>query len=395
MNDYWKSLLKQDLTKKKDDSLYRRLRIIGKSTGRTITLENKSLINFASNDYLGLLNNETVINSGIQAAQQWGAGSGASRLITGTSAYAHNIEQDFAAWIGKESALLYNSGYHANIGVLSALAGRDTIIYTDKLNHASIYDGIQLSRARMIRYNHNDMAHLAQLLKKHRDAPSKIIVADSVFSMEGDKADIKTIADLARTYGALTVIDEAHSFGIYGKNGAGLVAECDMMDHIDIVIGTFGKGFGSFGAIVLTSNLIREYLINNSRSFIFTTALPPFVLGAIAGAKSIIIKEQRGKTLYNRATKIINALSQAGINVHTADSQIIPVITGNNGDALSLMEYLKKEGYFSPAIRPPAVPADTARIRLSLSYAHTEEDINGLIHLLLKWHKKQYRQRKT
>ncbi len=389
MNKYWEETIQKDLKGKKKNSLYRSLKPIEKTAGRQIILHGKTLINFSSNDYLGLTQDKRITEAGHKFALEFGNGSGASRLVTGTYKPYLDIEQALAGWAGKPSGLVFNSGYHANIGLLSALASRDTVVFTDRLNHASIYDGLILSRAVMARYAHNDMEDLKNQLLKYKDHKKKILITDSVFSMDGDRARLEEIAALCRENNVLSIVDEAHSFGLFGKNGNGLVNELGISDEIDIIMGTLGKSFGIFGAFALSSKNMIYHLINNCRPFIFTTALPPFVFGCIEEGLRIIQTESRGIKVLCLADKLRRLLNDEGINTLDSQSQIIPVVTGENDRALSLMEHLNRCGFHAGAIRPPTVPEHTSRVRLSVSFFHTEDDINGIYEAVKTWFKKE------
>lgn len=385
MNKAWEDFIDQDLEERKKTNSFRSLRSIRATCGREIDLDGRKLINFASNDYLGLANDERVIEAGYSYAKRWGAGSGASRLISGTTDPVIETERRLAEWTLAGKALLFNSGYQANVGVITALADKNTVIFNDKLNHASIYDGIAMSNAKMVRYKHADAVSLEEVLEKHKDAPRKIIVTDTVFSMEGDIAPLKEIVELARKYGAMVIADEAHAFGVFGRYGRGLCITLGVQKEIDIGIGTLGKGFGVFGAFVLASGKVIDFLVNNSRSFIFTTALPPFVVGAVTEALEIIKSEPRGEFVLKKAEALRKRLMDAGVNIGRSESQIIPVITRSSEKAIHLMNHLHDNGFFCPAIRPPTVPPNSARVRLSVCYHHSEEDIERIASCIKKW----------
>ncbi len=390
INITWENILNQSISKKRSRNLYRCLNTLEKNTGREIQINKKKYINFASNDYLGLSCDKRIIESGYKFSKEWGVGSGASRLVSGTLEPFTRVEKEFVSWINKEwihkkRALFMNSGYNANIGILSALANRDTVIFCDRLNHASIYDGAILSRAKLVRFPHRDMAKLEKKLKEYNDWKQKIIIVDSLFSMEGDISKLKEITNLAKKYDALTIVDEAHSIGVFGNKGRGLCAEKNLLKDIDIIIGTLGKAFGVFGAFILSDNLLIEYLINTCRPFIFTTALPPFILGSVIKALEIIKTEDRGKTVLAKAAGFRKRLKERDINFGASESQIIPVIVGENEKAMDLMNYLMDNGIFAPAIRPPTIPPNMSRVRLSISFYHTPDDLDYLADLITGW----------
>lgn len=386
MNEYWISLLTKKIEKKKRDDAYRSFYVIKDVDGKYVTINDKKLINFASNNYLGLANDERVINNGYRYAKEFGAGSGASRLITGTTKIFIELEEKISKWVNKEKSLLFNSGYTANIGLLSAIADRDTIIFCDRLNHASIYDGIIQSQAKIERYHHNDIDHLETLLEKYKNNEKKIVITDTVFSMDGDIAKLKEIVKLKERYNFLFIVDEAHSLGIFGEKGSGIVNELNLVNEVDIIMGTLGKSVGVFGAFVAGDTILIDYLINYCRQFIFTTAFSPFVVGAIDEAINIIQKEDRGKIVLEKSKRLIKMFNNENIDTKDSSTQIVPVIVCKNEYSLDLMSYLCNNGFFIPAIRPPTVPLNTARIRVSLSYYHTEEELNKLFELIRDWY---------
>jgi 8-amino-7-oxononanoate synthase len=378
MKEIWDRFIQADLTRKREADQFRELKILSANSGRQMSLEGKTYLNFASNNYLGLANDPRITEAGIRAAREWGAGSGAARLITGSTSLFSHLEEELAAWTGKERALVFNSGYTANLGLLSGLADRDTCVFCDRLNHASIYDAIALSRAQLIRYPHCDTEKLGTLLAEHGDR-KKIIITDTVFSMDGDRAPLRRFSELAEATGSLLVADEAHSIGVFGDQGQGLTGELGLAGEVDVILGTLSKAFGVFGAFVAGPSPFIDFLVNNSRPFIFTTALPPFVPGAAARALSIIRTEGRGRKLLEVSSRVVRELNKAGWDTGDSSSQIIPVIAGSNRDALDLAGRMRDLGLYVPAIRPPTVPPNTARLRISLSHCHTEEDINRLL----------------
>lgn len=352
---------------------------LGGSDGRTVEISDKRYLNFAGNDYLGISKDPGSIESGIEYARKYGSGSCSSRLITGDFSCFKEIEDEIAEWIGMESALVFNSGYHANIGLISALAGSDTVIFCDQLVHASIYDGIFVSGAILKRYRHNDIASLDRLLNEYKDSPNKIIVTESLFSMEGDLAPLTGISDLAMRHGCFLIVDEAHSLGLFGPKGNGVLNMLEIIDNVDAVVGTFGKSFGAFGAFVAGKKILREFLINTSRPFIFSTSLPPFVAGCVKYALKVIKSGERSQRVLKTAELLRNSLKELGADTGNSVSQLIPVITGSNRCALDLMKNLKHDGIYAPAIRPPSVPPKSSRIRLAVSYLHEEKDIEKLL----------------
>lgn len=397
MNQNWYAHLEKKLQTKKDKDLFRILLPLEHGQGKNIVLNGKELINFSSNDYLDLSCHEQVLHQGIELSKAWGCGATASRLICGTTKPTCDLEKNIHRWLvsayqsrkfdslDNRQALIFNSGYHANVGLISALADRDTVIFCDRLNHASIYDGAGLSRAALERYNHLDAKELGSKLEKHRHKSKKLIIADSIFSVDGDASPLEEIADLSKKFNCLLMVDEAHSIGVFGEKGTGIASEKNLFDKVDILMGTFGKAFGVFGAFVWADPLIIDHLINGCRSFIFTTALPPFIIGAINESLRIIQNENRGKILLDKAQKFRKRLSELNIPTGQSVSQIIPIITGGNKSAMALSSYLRENGFFAPAIRPPTVPENSSRIRLSLCHHHTNEDLDNLSKSLDSW----------
>jgi 8-amino-7-oxononanoate synthase len=329
-------------------------------------------LNLSSNDYLGLGNDEELHREFF--AGQGGANSGefrlaasSSRLLTGDSQLAHDLEEELAHAYQSEAALLFNSGYHANIGILPALFGKGDLILSDKMNHASIHDGFRLSRAHCKRYGHNDYRQLRTLLAKYRNQYERVvIVSESVFSMDGDVADIEQLVAIKKEFDTMLYIDEAHGVGLYGPNGLGKVEEMQQLADVDLLVGTFGKAWASIGAFVCCSGIIRSYLINHSRSFIFTTGLPPLTLNwnRFIFQKSLKMHDAR-QHLQMLSKKLRFSLREKGVATG-GDSNIIPIAIGEDTKAVQLAAAMQKHGYLVLPIRPPAVPEGTARFRLSL-----------------------------
>ncbi|MFH1776536.1 MAG: 8-amino-7-oxononanoate synthase [Candidatus Omnitrophota bacterium] len=339
-----------------------------------IYFNGKEYIDFSSNDYLGLSNHPKIKQAVLKAVDKFGGSSSASRLLSGDLKLHHQLEEQTADFKGKEAALIFNSGYQANVGVISALYQKGDVIFSDKLNHASIVDGIGLSGARFFRFLHNDITHLKTLLKKERNKfKNALIITETIFSMDGDRAPVTDIVRLKEKYHCQIFVDEAHATGIFGKNGAGVVEEEGMTGDIDIIMGTFSKALGSFGAYVAVSNKIKKYLINTCRSFIYSTALPPAVISANLESINLIKQEpQRRKILLKNAGFFRTMLQHKGVSI-TGGSQIVPLILRENIKAMEYSKKLKDAGYWVVAIRPPTVPEGAARIRFSLTYNHTKE----------------------
>ncbi len=329
-------------------------------------------LNLSSNDYLGI-GNDKVLQEEFFAGQsgkntrEFRLAASSSRLLTGDSQLAHDLEGEIAHGYQSEAALLFNSGYHANIGILPALFGKRDLILSDKLNHASIHDGFRLSRAHCKRYGHCDYTQLRKLLTKYRDQYEQVvIVSESVFSMDGDVADIEQLVAIKKEFDTMLYIDEAHGVGLYGPRGLGKVEETQQLANVDLLVGTFGKAWASIGAFVCCSRTIRRYLINHSRSFIFTTGLPPLTLNwnRFVFQKSLQMTDAR-QHLLKLSENLRVSLQEKGI-MTGGDSNIIPIAIGEDNKAVQLAAAMQKRGYLVLPIRPPAVPEGTARFRLSL-----------------------------
>ncbi len=350
----------------------------------------KYSLNLSSNDYLGIGANQELQQEFYDGRSQstisdYELAASSSRLLTGDTQLAHDLEDKLAAAYQSEAALLYNSGYHANIGILPALFGKNDLILSDKLNHASIHDGFRLSRAQCKRYNHSDYKQLRTLLTKYRKQYEQVvIVSESVFSMDGDVADIAQLADIKNEFNTMLYIDEAHGVGLYGESGLGKVEATGQLANVDLLVGTFGKAWASVGAFVCCSEVIRKYLINRSRSLIFTTGLPPVTLNwnRFVFEKSLAMHTER-LHLQSLSGKLRAALSRLGVAQENS-SNIIPIPKGDDQKALLQATEMQKQGYLILPIRPPAVPEGTARFRLSLCANMQWQDLQKLGRQLLK-----------
>jgi len=346
-----------------------------------VRIDGEKYINFSSNDYLGLSKHPKLKKAAADTVRDSGTSSTASRLITGSYSLLETLENELAQFTGRESALVFNSGYQANATLLKALAGRNACILMDKLAHNSLLNGGLASRAKLLRFHHNDMNHLEELLKRHCDDYESIwIVVESVYSMDGDTAPLENLTGLAEQYGARTYVDEAHSLGVYGPDGSGRSRN---YTNIDIMLGTFGKAFGSFGAFVACSSEMRDYLINFCEGFIYTTALPPATTAATLEALRLMpqLADRREKLMKNVAF-LNNLLNKAGADTGSSHSQIIPVITGSEETTLQISKKARREGFIATAIRPPTVPTNACRIRVTLSSEHTKTQIQNFAHLI-------------
>ncbi len=346
------------------------------SVGGLFRDAHREWLNLSSNDYLNLARHPDVIAASEAALHAYGAGATASRLVTGTLPPHEQLEHALAEHKGYPTAVLFGSGYMTNAGTIPALVGRGDAVFADRLVHASIIDAVPLSRARLYRFHHNEADHLDTLLKKHNGGGRRLVVTESVFSMDGDLAPLREIAEIAEQRNAMILIDEAHATGVFGPNGKGRIAELGLQEQINISMGTLSKGLAGYGGFAACSDRVRALLINRARTLIFTTALPPAVAGSALGALAVVEKEPGlGETLLRRADHFRNRLREAGLDTMRSESQIIPIRVGDNAAALSLSRRLRAEGILAVPIRPPTVPQGRARLRLSLTLAHTEEDL--------------------
>lgn len=367
-----------DLRQLQADGLYRRLRNMAPHAGPTVSIDGRDMLMLASNDYLGLRTHPRIVRRMQDAAARWGAGAGAARLISGNTCLFGQLEERLAAFKKTEAALVFSTGYMANLGLLQAVAGPDDVIFSDALNHASIVDGCRLSRARTVVYPHADMERLEAELAQSTASPSRVIVTDGLFSMDGDCAPVARLRDLAHRYDALLVVDDAHGTATLGPSGAG-VLEWAGMDgpHEVIVVGTLGKALGSFGAFVAGPAALKPFLVNRARSFMFTTALPPPVVAAALEALQIVAEEPGLVVqLQENAQFMRQGLTQLGFDILHSTSHIIPLFVGDVRCATEMAAALMNEGLFLLAIRPPSVPPGGARLRLTVMATHTREDLS-------------------
>lgn len=363
---------------------YRTLRDI-EHNGFLIHDDGREMLNLSSNDYLGLSSNPRLMDE-FRAETDVRAlpySAVSSRLLSGNHQYYKMLEDDLAEWYDKEAALVFNSGYHANIGILPALAGKRDLIIADKLVHASIIDGIRLSDAQMLRYRHLDYDHLRNILFQHREEYENVfIVTESVFSMDGDIADLQQLCEIKKEFDAFLYVDEAHAVGARGTNGLGCCEEQACIEEIDFIVGTFGKAFASMGAFVVCENLFRDYLVNTQRSLIFTTALPPvnvawtrFILNRMPDFYDLRIK------LANTGHQLRQILQERGFETR-GESHIVPMVCGSNESSIEMSELLRDNGFFVLPVRYPTVPKNEARIRFSLNASISREDYDCLFDFL-------------
>jgi glycine C-acetyltransferase len=372
----------EELQQLREQGLHRSLRTVAGSQGSRVVVEGREAVLLCSNNYLGLADHPTLKQAAMEAVERYGTGSGASRLVSGTMELHADLESRIARFKGTEAALVFNSGYAANSGIIPALVGRGDLVFSDRLNHASIVDGCLLSRARFIRYPHKDMNALERLLAEHRGSGRMLIVSDGVFSMDGDLAPLPALVDLKRQYGALLVVDDAHGTGVLGKGGRGSAEQFGVAADIDIQMGTLGKALGGFGAYAAASAEVVELLVNRARSFIFSTSLPPAVL-ASARAALDLVDSPEGELLRRRLTRSTSlfrdALRVAGFDTMGSETQIVPALVGEAEPVMAFTRRLLEEGFYVQGIRPPTVPGGTCRLRCTLMATHDESDLERAV----------------
>lgn len=371
-----KTFLSERLAVVQQGGLYRNLRLVAGAQQGTIVLDGREVLLLSSNNYLGLADHPALKHAAQEAIARFGCGAGASRLISGNMALHQQLEQRLAIFKQTEAALVFPSGYHANIGVITALMGPEDIIFSDALNHASIIDGCRLSRARVQIFRHRDMEHLAELLAASPRSGQRLIVTDSVFSMDGDVAPLTDIVALARRHQAWVMVDEAHGTGVFGPRGAGVVEELGLENAIDIQMGTLGKALGGAGAYVAGCQELIEWLINRARSFVYTTGIPPAVAASALAALDIVIHEpERRKQLWDNTAFLWQGLTELGYRLGPTRSPILPVLIGSASQTMALAEALLQRGIFAQGIRPPTVPDGTSRLRVTPMATHTRSQL--------------------
>jgi glycine C-acetyltransferase len=361
----------------RERGLYRRLRLIEGPQGPRVTLDGRDALLLCSNNYLGLADRPEVREAAAEAAVRWGAGAGASRLISGNMEPHRRLEQRLAAFKGYESALLFGSGYLANTGLIAALAGRNEVVFSDELNHASIVDGCRLSQAETFVYRHGDLEHLAWALYHQRGRPA-LIVTDGVFSMDGDVAPLPELLELARRHGARLMVDEAHATGAVGHGGRGSVSAAGLSGEVDVVVGTLGKALGSYGAYACANSETVDFLVNTARPFIFSTAPPPPAVGAALAALELLEAEpELVDRLQANARHLRTALAAQGLGVGAELTQVVPIHVGEAETAMDLCEAVLQRGVFAQGIRPPTVPEGSCRLRCTVMATHRREELVG------------------
>ena len=377
------NFIEPELNELKEKGLYKNIRTIQSAQGAWVEIEGRRVLNFCSNNYLGFAADERIKAAAKGAIDKYGVGPGAVRTIAGTMTIHEELERELAKFKGVEACLTVQSGLIANMCAIPALVGKEDTIVSDELNHASIIDGMMLSGAEFRRYRHLDYGHLEEMLKERAGGSRRVlVVSESVYSMDGDVADLRILVDLCRKYGAILYIDEAHSVGVRGIRGAGCCEEAGVIDEVDIIIGTLGKAFCSAGAFAIVRPELKDYLINHTRPFIFTTGLPPvninwtrFILNKMPAMR----KEREHLAALGEYLR--DGLSARGLKTF-GSSQIVPLIVGENGPAEELAGKLRDGGFLALPVRPPTVPAGTARLRFSLHADLKQEQLSDLLELL-------------
>lgn len=379
--------LNKELEYLKKQGLYRELKVISSTIGSKVNIGQKEFINFASNDYLGLTQHPKVKDAAKRAIEKYGTGSTASRLLGGNFDIHQQLEKKVAEFKGTESALVFSSGYAANLGIISSILNKDDVIIIDKLNHASIIDGCRLSKAKLQVYPHNDMFALERILIKSKHYRKRLIITETIFSMDGDLALLPEIVNLAKKYKALIMLDEAHATGVLGKNGKGAVEYFGLgsgkEQMIDIQMGTFSKALGSMGGFVAGDNCLIEYLKNKAKSFIYSTSLAPAVIATSLAAIDVIQTEPSlQEKLWENITYLRAKLNELCYDTMKSQTQIIPILVGDSKRTIKISESLYEKGLFIPGIRPPTVPKNKARLRINLMATHSKQDLDLVIEAL-------------
>ncbi|MGZ8164265.1 MAG: 8-amino-7-oxononanoate synthase [Methylobacter sp.] len=363
-------------------NLYRSRRVTESPQGINLQLDGRNILNFCSNDYLGMANHPEVVKAFKTAANQYGVGSGSAHLICGHSFAHHALEEELAAFTGRDRALLFSTGYMANMGVISSLVGRGDTVFEDRLNHASLLDGGLLSGARFKRYGHADIDNLSTGLEKA--AGNKLIVTDGVFSMDGDYAPLKKLSLAAKNHNAWLMVDDAHGLGVIGAHGGGILEYYGLkQDEVAVLMGTMGKGLGTFGAFVAGSELLIETLIQKARTYIYTTALPPAIAEATRASLKLVIGENwRRDKLEKLTARFRSGAQQLGLQLMASSSPIQPIVIGDSKRAVEISNVLLNAGFLISAVRPPTVPQGSARLRVTFSAMHEEQQIDRLLDAL-------------
>lgn len=381
--------LKDRLASLQRTGLYRTLRDLSGPQSATTVVDGKRVVQLSANNYLGFANHPRLKAAAKEAVEKYGSGSGASRLVCGNLELNGKLEGKIAKLKKKECALLFSTGYMANIGIITSLMNKEDVIFSDELNHASIIDGCKMSRAETRVYPHNDMDALERLLKETRHCTHRLIVTDGIFSMEGDISPLPDLVSLAEKYECMVMVDDAHATGVLGTNGGGTGEHFALEDKIDIAMGTLGKALGGFGAFVAGSHGLREFLINRARPFIFTTGLPPAVIASGIAALELLEEEPEIKMrLWENVGFFKKRVEELGFNTLRSETQIIPVLVGDTSLTMRMGEMLLNEGVFVQGIRPPTVPQGSSRLRITIMATHTQSELECALEAMEKVGKK-------
>lgn len=375
----------QELHNLEAQHLLRQLGMVESPADSTITIEGRTLISMASNNYLGLANHPAVKQAAIQAIEQWGVGAGAARLISGTMAPHKQLEEDLAKFKQVEAALTFGTGYTANLGLIPSLIDQDGLILADRYCHASLIEACRLAKVKLRVFRHNDAEHLEKLLKKRGKVCPTLVITEGVFSMDGDLAPLPDLLELCRRYEATLLIDDAHGTGIMGANGRGTVEHFDLNPKDVIQVGTLSKAIGTSGGFVASTTSLKKYLINTSKAFIYTTAQPPAIAAAAAAAIQIIHHEpERRQRLWDNRNYLYSELNNLGFQLTNTQSPILPIIVKSPETALKMSQALYEAGIYAPAIRPPTVPRESSRLRVTVSSEHSQDQLRGVVETIGK-----------
>jgi len=375
--------ISNELKKIKESGLYRKLNILEGAQGPHVKIKGRTYISFCSNNYLGLANHPEVVKAVKDAVGKYGWGAGASRLVSGNTELHQALEDEISKFKRKEAAIVFPTGYMANIGTICSLVSSGDLVICDKLNHASIIDGCRLSGATFRVYPHRDVGKLENILKNSKGYPRKLIVTDTVFSMDGDLVPLPDIVRIAHEYNAMVMVDEAHGTGVFGENGRGVVEHFNLDKKVNIIMGTLSKAVGSLGGFVTGNSDLISYLRNKARTFMYTTALPPAACAAsIAGIKLIQRDRSLRESLWRNVHYVKERLKLLNLNVTSLESPIIPIIIGNAKKAVDISGFLFESGILIPAIRPPTVPDESSRLRVTIMATHTRADLDRLLDVL-------------
>jgi 8-amino-7-oxononanoate synthase len=377
------AILHAQLDQRRAEHLYRTRLNVASGCSSTLEVDGSTLINFCSNDYLGLASHPEINQALKKAVDEYGTGSGASHLISGHSTAHQQLEEQLADFTGRPRALLYSTGYMANMGTINALVGRHDLVLQDQLNHASLLDGGHLSRAISQRYKHSDLDNLQQRLEQS-SAARKLIVTDGVFSMDGDLASLAQLSEMAAAHNGWLMVDDAHGFGVLGKQGGGLVEELNLScEQVPVLVGTLGKSFGTFGAFVAGSEALIESLIQFSRSYIYTTAMPPAIAAATLTSLKIVREETwRREKLASLISQFRRGAEQIGLQLMDSLTPIQPVVINDDQKVMQISAELREQGFLVGAIRPPTVPVGSGRLRITFSADHSEQQVDQLLNAL-------------